>query len=313
MTSDRILEAVQRVYPGSDVVSVRPLKGGMSAEMQLLELRMSSGETVQVVARTPGEYVHTLFEDPAAQEFRTLSAVSSMGLPAPKPLGLGENLLLLQYLPGKPTANPSNPADFLQKMAQALANIHNTDISQGNFDFLLQTKPTYAPPSRELSADLREPELVAAAIASLPDQGGFRVPRILQNQNRRDAKATNTGVTCLRHGDFWPGNLLWQDGNLTGIIDWENALLGPSIADLAISRLDVYWILGREAMETFTEAYLQINPIDLKDLRYWDIRAALRPMSNLGEWAGPYADLDRPDITPEYLRESFLEFIALTL
>ena len=27
----------------------------------------------------------------------------------------------------------------------------------------------------------------------------------------------------LMHGDYWPGNTLWKDGRLVGIIDWEDA------------------------------------------------------------------------------------------
>jgi len=26
------------------------------------------------------------------------------------------------------------------------------------------------------------------------------------------------------HGDYWPGNVLWRDGRLVGVIDWEEAV-----------------------------------------------------------------------------------------
>jgi Phosphotransferase enzyme family len=36
------------------------------------------------------------------------------------------------------------------------------------------------------------------------------------------------------HGDFWPGNLLGRDGEVSGVIDWEMARLdGPVTSDLA--------------------------------------------------------------------------------
>jgi hypothetical protein len=37
----------------------------------------------------------------------------------------------------------------------------------------------------------------------------------------------------IRHGDLGPWNTLWQDGNLTGLIDWDFAEPGEAITDLA--------------------------------------------------------------------------------
>jgi aminoglycoside 2''-phosphotransferase len=38
---------------------------------------------------------------------------------------------------------------------------------------------------------------------------------------------------AFRHGDLWYGNLLVDDGHVTGIIDWEDAALGDPALDLA--------------------------------------------------------------------------------
>jgi aminoglycoside 2''-phosphotransferase len=38
---------------------------------------------------------------------------------------------------------------------------------------------------------------------------------------------------AFRHGDLWYGNLLIDDGHVTGIIDWEDAALGDPALDLA--------------------------------------------------------------------------------
>jgi aminoglycoside phosphotransferase (APT) family kinase protein len=35
------------------------------------------------------------------------------------------------------------------------------------------------------------------------------------------------------HGDYWPGNVLWRDGRLVGVIGWEEAAFGDPLADLA--------------------------------------------------------------------------------
>lgn len=283
-----IVEAVWAWNPNVTIQSIEPLAGGMSAEMFLVGLLDRT-----LVARFPSPYVRELFEDAASQEFRTLVAARSLELPVPSPLFLGSapdgNFLLLEYLDGKATANPMDPADFVGKFAMCLASIHKADISSGCMDHLLTTRSQYAPRRDELCLELGEPKIVEVLV-----QAGDQIlePRV------------------LRHGDFWPGNILWQGDDITGIVDWEAALIGPAISDLAISRLDIFWILGRDAMEKFTFHYLRLNPISTEALYYWDLRAALRPMPNLKDWAGPYASLGRPDITTHHLETVLMEFIA---
>jgi len=74
---------------------------------------------------------------------------------------------------------------------------------------------------------------------------------------------------ALLHGDYWPGNILWQAGRLAAVIDWEDAELGDPLADLAISRLIFYGFYGREAMQAFTRQYLAKTAIDPRSLPYW--------------------------------------------
>lgn len=49
----------------------------------------------------------------------------------------------------------------------------------------------------------------------------------------------------LLHGDYWPGNILWQGDQLAAIIDWEDACLGDPLSDLANSRLELQLPMDR--------------------------------------------------------------------
>jgi aminoglycoside phosphotransferase (APT) family kinase protein len=268
----------------------------MSAELWVAEGSDAGGNPFRVVARYPGPGLKAAVEDAADYEFRTLQAVQAAGIPAPRPLGIGESpdgsFLLLEFLDGRATAHAENPEAYVAEFASALASVHRVDLSFGGLSFLLATRRQFVPGRTILNEELGEREITDLLVGAGPQM---------------------VGEDGLRHGDFWPGNILWQGGKITGIIDWENALLGPAIADLAISRLDVFWILGRAAMEEFTARYLACRPMDVAALPYWDLRAALRPMENLPEWAGPYSALDRPDITPEHLRAVLLEFVDQAL
>ena len=280
---DLIDKALADALPGRQVAEIVPMLGGMSAE--LFRVQMVDGDLLTI--RFPSAFIGTMFADPTQHEFDVLAAIHHAGLPVPRPLFRTPDLLAMTYLPGVATACPKEPSAFVAEFARTLAAIHRAPTS--GLEFLPTTRRTYEEPAEPANDDLRETEVRRAARALVP---------------------ADPGPYGLRHGDFWPGNVLWQDGDLTGVIDWENALLGPALADLAISRLDVRWILGRDAMLEFTTAYLDENPLPTEHLRYWDLRAALRPMSNLPDWAAPYAALGRPDITPDTLRDTLLTHIG---
>ncbi|HEY0866716.1 MAG TPA: phosphotransferase [Fimbriimonas sp.] len=292
---DRLLalcDAVRSWQPGAAIRRSWPLKGGMSAEMYALELDGGRGGFDRIVVRYPGPEVGEIFEDPAGQEFRTLQAVKAAGLPSPIPVAVLDSsegrFLLMEFLDGECTASSPEPLDTACRYAEALAEIHRADLARTDFSFLLRKSTTFTPKDRPLSTELREAEVVEA-LMRLGDP--------------------EESETVLMHGDFWPGNVLWTDGKVSGIVDWENALLGPALADLGMTRLDMYWAFGREAMEAFTRRYLELNPQPTESLVYWDLRAALRPMPNLFEWSDPYVALGRADVTGESMASVLLSFI----
>jgi aminoglycoside phosphotransferase (APT) family kinase protein len=114
---------------------------------------------------------------------------------------------------------------------------------------------------------------------------------------------------ALLHGDFWPGNLLWQGGKLAAVIDWEDAEAGNPLADVASTRLDLLWLFGMEAMQTFTRTYEALTAFDFTTLPYWDLVAALRPAGRLAVWAEGWPALGRSDISEATLRAGHRIFV----
>ena len=49
---------------------------------------------------------------------------------------------------------------------------------------------------------------------------------------RRPPPPVQVNRPVLLHGDFWPGNILWRDGRLVAVIDWEKRPLpvGPDLS-----------------------------------------------------------------------------------
>ena len=80
----------------------------------------------------------------------------------------------------------------------------------------------------------------------------------------------------LLHGDYWPGNTLWQRGTLVCVIDWEDAVLGDPLADVANARMELTMAFGPTAAADFTDQYRALVPaLDLTALPHWDLYAAL--------------------------------------
>ena len=51
------------------------------------------------------------------------------------------------------------------------------------------------------------------------------------------------------HGDYWPGNILWKQKKITGIVDWEYAAIGDPFSDLAVTSLELRYEYGVKGME----------------------------------------------------------------
>jgi aminoglycoside phosphotransferase (APT) family kinase protein len=286
------------------LVRTWPLKGGISAEMTALEVKDPDGRKQKLIVRRPG--VGTFRRNPqaAANEFKLLQITRSFGLATQRAYYLdqssgifGAPYLVIGYIEGQPEFAPVDLDDFSRQCAVHLAKIHSVNCATMDLSFL----PKQAEELTELIGN--EPANLSVSMEEGRIRDTLEAAWPLSQQN----------APVLRHGDFWPGNLLWRDKQLVAVIDWEDAQLGDPLTDLAISRLDMLCIFGRGAMDSFTQQYHTRMAIDLTDLPYWDLYAALRFMrltgADLAEWAAFYPPFGRPDITEETLREHYQYFI----
>jgi aminoglycoside phosphotransferase (APT) family kinase protein len=79
--------------------------------------------------------------------------------------------------------------------------------------------------------------------------------------------------------------VLWRDGRVVGVIDWEDATFGDPLADLAVARQELWWFFGSDSARSFTGEYLTLRPeVDAGALPVWDLWAALRPAGKLAGW-----------------------------
>jgi len=268
-------QVVHKLDPQSKLLRTWELKGGVSARVTALETLRPDGHTQKMIVRQHGEVDLKHNPHVAADEFKLLQLLYSVGLATPAPYHLDQfgeifstPYLVIAYIEGKPEFAPSNLPDLIFQLATQLSRIHQVDGSKLDVSFLPQQANISAQKLRARPANVDE---------SL-DEGLIRdaLEAVWPFPQR------NTSV--LLHGDFWPGNILWRDGQLVAVIDWEDAALGDPLADVANSRLEILWAFGIDAMQSFTHQYQSMTTIDFTHLPYWDLCAALRPVAQLAQW-----------------------------
>ena len=211
----------------------------------------------------------------AAGEFKLLQLLQTAGLAAPIPYFLDQSgeifskpYIVVEYVEGKTEFAPADLSDFLLQLATFLSRIHHLDCSHMDLTLLPELERRYA----ELLGN--QPAVMDESI----DEG------LIRDVLKRAWPLPQSNTTALLHGDFWPGNALWKEGQLVAVIDWEDAALGDPLADLANSRLEILWAFGSDAMHSFTWQYQAMTNIDFNSLPYWDLCVALRRIPQIGQW-----------------------------
>lgn len=298
-------QVVQQIAPQSRLLRTWRLNGGISAEMTALEIEDPRGLVRKLIIRRPGKATLNQNRQAAYTEYRLLQMLRPHGLAAPAPCFLDISgkifpapYLVIDYIEGRPEFSPTDVASYTRQMAAYLARLHGLDCATLDLSFLPGL-----------------PEGLTAAFGERP----VKPDQSLYEDCIRDALESTwpfprRNRPALLHGDFWPGNLLWRDGQLAAVIDWEDAKTGDPLTDLAISRLDILWIFGREAMDSFTQHYLSLISLDNSWLPYWDLAAALRLVhlagSNLAEWTAFFQPFGRGDITEQTIRNYYRFFVT---
>lgn len=261
--------------PGCRLARAWPLAGGVSAQVTALELVRADGQPQRLVLRQYG--AADLARDPqiAEHEFRLLQTLraASLAVPAALARDQGDGLLpgpwiAIEFVEGAAELAPAERDAAIAQLAEALAGLHRLDPAGLGVGFL----PRLA-------------GQVAAALAHPPASPDETLgERQIRAALARDWPPAQPGRVALLHGDYWPGNLLWRDGRLAAIIDWEDAALGDPLADLANCQLELLWAWGPAAMRQLTDCYQAVAAPNLATLPLWQLWAALRPCGKLAGW-----------------------------
>lgn len=269
LSTEKLLQIIQAIYPNWELQKTLELTGGISAQTMLLEVATPDPKLQKMVLRQHGEADRQRNPNIAQDEFKLLTVLYEISIPVPKPIQVDSSnsilpypYLLIEFIDGHTKLEQNHSATSIQQLSVTLANIHQVDLSTHDLSFL---------PSRKVYL-MQQLNSVSSHINDLQEILQNALPYIQYNPS------------VLLHGDYWLGNILWQNDDIVAVIDWEDAMLGDPLSDLGKSRIEMLWKLGQGTMDTYTNHYLHLMPgIDTTYLPFWDLVGAYR-LSQFTEW-----------------------------
>jgi aminoglycoside/choline kinase family phosphotransferase len=126
------------------------------------------------------------------------------------------------------------------------------------------------------------------------------------------------------HRDFQPGNVLWHDGAVTGVVDWVETSTGPTDLDVAHCASNLATLHGAAVGWAFHEAYAAAGGLVAADRdarTYWRLLDLVGFLPAGGRESGATGDTmsatwrahGRADLTPDRARRHREELLRLTL
>jgi aminoglycoside phosphotransferase (APT) family kinase protein len=76
---------------------------------------------------------------------------------------------------------------------------------------------------------------------------------------------------CFIHRDYHPSNVLWNNGAVSGVVDWVNGCRGPAGIDVGWCRHNLANLHSVRVAEDFLAAYIRRAGADFEYDPYWDL------------------------------------------
>lgn len=252
--------AADAIGVGSLVSGVR-LMGVSSTTLHAIEVVGPTGLTHQLALRR-FHRTQRLETDPwyvPGNEAAVLNLLGLSGVPAPRliaadtaPVVCDLPTLATTLVPGQPPTHLRDLERLLLGLASTLVQIHAVTGPA------VQELPFYRPYfDRTLDGERRPP---AWSTQQKMWERAFEIA---------ESPAPRTTMGFI-HRDYHPGQTLWADDRLVGVVDWTTGCQGPHGIDLARVRLNLAGRYGVDVAQRFRTLHREIAGYDIYH-PHWDL------------------------------------------
>lgn len=302
LSQDMVEALLEKVAPGAFLQSWALFAGSFSNETSRLLIKTAVGAESSLVIRRYAVFGSYDRGEKASREFRTLQLLQQHNVPAPAPLLLDTNGELLgspgivtSYVPGRQVITPPHTAIWVNELAHTLARIHAIPLTSQETDYLLDA-------NREVVWFLRG-DKVTESMAAHPDGA------VVWQAVHDELPQIQPTAPALVHVDYWLGNILWQDGRITAVLDWEEAASGDPGYDVAYLRVELAMLGGEALADQFLAAYVTASGHPVPNLAFWELAAAARFMPDPAGLITEWQVFGQGEWSAAKVRQNFSNFI----
>ncbi|MFB6720183.1 phosphotransferase family protein [Kribbella sp. NPDC056345] len=267
------------------------LPGGITAEMRRLTVGGRDGSTRELVLRTVVDVPDA--EDWLRREAGALVMLAGTGVTAPELVGVDAAgaeceypSLLMTCLPGRTVLADEGVEARVSLLARQLVAIHGV-------------RPVVRPP-----VFVRQSTAESVVVPEGADAGawGTAIDVIRQGVPAYEG--------CFLHGDFHPGNVLFEGARITGVVDWAGPSWGPVDLDAAHCSVNLALLHGAEWGLRFAAAYEGAGGVLSSNWLYWLIRDALAMSEELDAISQPWREAGRGELTARVVGERLDGYVS---
>lgn len=216
------------------IESVERFTSGLSSQSYCVSAETADGPTRWVMRVEPQFGVIPPYD--IAREYRLIEAAGRAGIPTPGVLHLEEDasviggrFMLMTYVEGEVyrnmdprlAADPKLLATIREHFVETLAQIHDMpqDVLPGHTDGREAARAEVAVCRQRLAKTELLPSPIFRHALDVLDRCAPPAQRL-----------------ALLHGDYRLPNLKWQNGAISGVLDWELARVGDPLSDIAFTQ-----------------------------------------------------------------------------
>ncbi|MFT4571765.1 MAG: aminoglycoside phosphotransferase (APT) family kinase protein [Hyphomicrobiaceae bacterium] len=268
----------------------RTLTGGASAAVYAFTLGCQGEADRALVLRMDADNGGGVMGAARDSEFALLAAASRAGVTVPSVYwqgtaddGLPAPFFIMDLVEGEAIARhllrdqryEKTRGQLPDDLARELVRVHDIDLADPQLGFLAEAAAAGDDPRRHAWAEIARYTEVLDTVGS-----GDPYPLLRLVARWLADNAPEVERACLVHGDFRIGNIMFDEGGLTSVLDWELCHTGDPVEDLGwlcvrawrfgVDGNPVGGLCDREAL---LKAYANYGgaTVDPAHLRYWEI------------------------------------------